>query len=179
MEKHRMLLAGIVVVALLVTVFFSKPSITGYLPTETISQGINLNVAQSQRFYLESDEVISLRGLSLTGKIEGKGLFKAYLFNPTTGKRFLIVSNDKPSGGGLSSITGLATINVVPGERLDVIETGPALMLSLRNLVLGFGLIVHRRVEAKAGRRQYARNQSGDYDLKDRKTPATSESLYI
>lgn len=124
MERHRLLLAGIVVVALLAAVMFSKPSITGYLPTETVSQGINIKVDNSQRFYLDSDELISLRGFALTGAVEGEGLVNVYLLNPKTSQRLLVASNDRPSVGGMAHITGLATISVRPGERLDLIESG-------------------------------------------------------
>ena len=55
--------------------------------------------------------------------MEGEGLVRAYLLSPKTGDRFLVYSNDAPKGSAMSHITGLATIEVLPGPKLDIIET--------------------------------------------------------
>jgi len=121
MEKHRLVLAGVVVAFLVFSIAFSKPSVTGYVPTETVSQGIDLFANTSQRFFVELDAPVALTGLSLSGIIEGDGLFNAYVVKGR--ERLLVASNEQSRRSALSEITGMMTAQVRPGERLDVIES--------------------------------------------------------
>lgn len=121
MERHRLILAGVVVLFLVFAVAFSKPSVTGYVPTETVSQGIDVFADASQRFYVRSDRPVALSGLSLSGVVEGDGLFNAYLVRG--GERVLVASNERSRRSAMAEITGMMSVSVQPGERLDVIES--------------------------------------------------------
>ena len=127
MESHRLLLGVIVVGIVFGALLFGKPSITGFVPTETYSQELNIDISDSQRFVLSSDEsALKLSSLALTGIVQGEGLVNVYLSDGSN--NWLVFSNKKKQSSAMEHITGLAVheLDIQPSERLDKIETLPA-----------------------------------------------------
>ena len=127
MESHRLLLVVMVVGAIVAALFFSKASITGFVPTETHTQQLNIDVSESQRFILKSvsDSALKLSSVSLSGAVSGSGLVNVYLSDGT--KRWVVFSNKKKQGSAMQQITGLAVkeLEIEPGEKLNTIESLP------------------------------------------------------
>ncbi len=129
MENHTLLLSVIILGVFVLTLAASQPSITGYVPTKTYSQNLDLNVNQSQRFFLESPEIIT--SISLSGRVEGKGLVNVYLFDGV--KRHMIYSNKRKKTSSMDKITGLATSDIIvePGQNLPDKEKLPAEFITI------------------------------------------------
>lgn len=127
MESHRLLLGVVVFGIIFVTLFIGKPSITGFVSTETYSQQLDLDVSESQRFILTSSSggVLKLSSLSLAGSVSGTGLVNVYLSDGN--KQWLVFSNKRREGSSMEEITGLAVgeLNIEPSGKLDRIETLP------------------------------------------------------
>ncbi len=124
MEMHRLLLGVIVLGVIMVTLFLGKPSITGFVPTETVSQKLDIHVTESQRFVLTaSSGALKLSSFALTGTVAGNGLVNVYLSDGSN--KWLAFSNKKKQGTSLEQITGLVSLEIEPGERLDSIESLP------------------------------------------------------
>ncbi len=126
MESHRLLLGVMVVGAIIVTLFFSKPSITGFVPTETHIQQLSIDASESQQFILRPvSGALKLSSLALSGIVSGTGLVNVYLSDGTA--RFLVFSNKKKQGSSMEQITGLAVreLEIEPGEKIDRIESVP------------------------------------------------------
>jgi hypothetical protein len=128
MESHRLLLSVVVFAVIVATLFLGKPSITGFIPTETYSQPIDLDVFESQRFVLssESGEPLLLSSFSIAGSVSGAGLVNVYLTDGA--KKWLVFSNRRKPGSSMEQITGLAVseLNIEPGDSLNRIETLPS-----------------------------------------------------
>jgi hypothetical protein len=118
------MLGIIVVLALLATILFTGPSITGYVATETFSKPLNIKIAESQRYFVESEVDIALTAFALSGKVDGEGLVNVYLVDESENK-LLIFSNKAKSSTAMTHITGLAIIDVklTAGKKLDLIES--------------------------------------------------------
>lgn len=125
MESQRLLLGVIVFGIIFFTLLFSKPNITGFVPAETFSQKLNIDVLSSQRFVLSSEDVLSLSSLSMSGAVSGSGLVNVYLADGSA--KWLVFSNKKKKSSSLEHITGLAVgdLNIAPGEKLNRIESLP------------------------------------------------------
>jgi len=125
MEFHRMVLGVGVLGIIVATLFMGNPTITGFVPTETFSQKLDLYVFESQRFTLKGDGNLRLSTFALSGEVTGPDLVNVYLSDGVG--RWLVYSNKKKPGTSMTQITGLATreLEVTPGERLDKIETLP------------------------------------------------------
>ena len=121
--RTRLILGIVVVLFLMFALIFKGPSITGYVPHETFSQGLDIHLEKSQRYYLVGDSNISLTGVAISGNVEGSGLVNVYLIHPDTDERLLIFSNKVRSDSAMQHITGLAVVELVPGENMDLIET--------------------------------------------------------
>jgi len=127
MESQRLLLGVIVFGIIFATLFIGNPSITGFVPTETFSQELDIDVFESQRFTLTpSSGSLRLSSLSLAGSVSGFGLVNVYLSDGA--KRWLVFSNKKKPGSSMEQITGLAVgeLDLVPGEKLNEIQTLPS-----------------------------------------------------
>jgi hypothetical protein len=124
MESHRLLLGVIVFGVILFTLFFSKPTITGFVPTETFSQSLDMDVSESQRFVLSSEQPLKLSSLSLSGKVNGAGLVNIYLSDGVAQR--VVFTNKKRQGSAMDQITGMASLDIIPGEKLNKIESLPA-----------------------------------------------------
>lgn len=102
-----------------------KPTITGFVPTAAYSQGLDIEVSESQRYILKSSNggPLNFDSLSLSGFVSGSGLVNVYLSDGTT--RLLVYSNKEKKRSAMEHITGLAVQNVLvlPGDKLDAIET--------------------------------------------------------
>lgn len=122
MESHRLLLGVIVFGVILFTLFFSRPTITGFVPTEAFSQSLDMDVSESQRFVLSSEDKLS--SLSLSGKVNGAGLINIYLSDGVVQR--LVFTNKKRQGSAMDQITGMASLDISPGEKLNKIESLPA-----------------------------------------------------
>jgi len=126
MESHRLVLGVIVFGIIFATLVFSRPSITGFVPTETFSQQLDIDVFESQRFVLSSDSgALKLSALSVSGDVSGSGLVNVYLSDGTA--KWLVFSNKKKQGSSMEHITGFAVseLDIAPGEKLDRIESLP------------------------------------------------------
>lgn len=126
MEKHRIILATIVLVAVVASLLIGKPSITGFVPTETYSQELNIDVSESQRFTLSADESLKLSSLSVSGEVRGSGLVNLYLSDGSN--RWLVYSNKKKPGSDMEIITGMAVreLDISSGPKIDRIESLPS-----------------------------------------------------
>lgn len=126
MEKHRLILSIIVLGAIVAALIIGKPSITGFVPTETYSQELDIVVSESQRFTLSASESLKLSSLSVSGGVNGNGLVNIYL---SDGKRhWLVYSNKKKPGSDMEIITGMSVreLDISPGPKIDRIESLPA-----------------------------------------------------
>jgi len=127
MEYHRFLLAAIVFGSIIAVLIFSKPSITGFVPTSTYSQGLDIMADSSQRFILKSPtgQPLGINSLSLSGVVSGSGLVNIYLSDGQT--KLLAFSNKEKIESAMQHITGLAVANIIvePGQRIDLIESVP------------------------------------------------------
>ncbi|VVB81705.1 Uncharacterised protein [uncultured archaeon] len=124
MESHRLLLGVTVFGVILFTLFFSKPTITGFVPAETFSQSLDMDVSESQRFVLSSEAPLKLSSLSLSGKVNGAGLVNIYLSDGATER--LVFSNKRRQGSAIDQITGMASLDISPEQMLERIESLPA-----------------------------------------------------
>ncbi len=126
MERKRVVMAIIVVIILIGVLFFNDPSITGYVPTTTYSENVDIDVVKSQELYIQSKDGLpmSITSLLLTGEVTGEGLVNVYLKDPREHK-LLVFSNKEKKGSALETITGMAVheINVIPGKTINKIET--------------------------------------------------------
>lgn len=125
MDDHRVILGVMVLLAIVGVLALGKPSITGYVPTEIFSQGLEIDVRASQRFILhaETGGPLHLASLSLSGRVEGQGLVNVYLSDGA--KEWLVFSNQKKGSSAMEQVTGLATLQVERGVALDRIEALP------------------------------------------------------
>ncbi len=127
MESHRLVLSVIVLTVIVVTLFLGKPSVTGFVSTETYTQSIDIDVFESQRFVLSSDgQLLRLSSFSMAGSVNGNGLINVYLTDGA--KKWLVFSNKKKPGSSMEQITGMAVsdLDIEPGEKLNRIETLPS-----------------------------------------------------
>lgn len=126
MESHRLVLGVIVAGIILGALLLGKPSITGFVPTETYSQQLDIDVFESQRFVLSSvdNSVLHLSALGVSGRVDGNGLVNVYLSDGSA--KWLVFSNRKREGSSMSQITGLAVLKIESGQKLDRIESLPA-----------------------------------------------------
>ena len=90
----------------------SLPIITGHVPSDVISQDLNINIDRSQEYIFATDEPLTLTSLRLGGIVEG-GPVKIYL--ETNGDKYLIYTNIKEKQETGNLITGQA-INLYPDE---------------------------------------------------------------
>src|SRR3972149_5850947 len=105
MESHRLVLSVVVFTIIVVTLFLGKPSITGFVPTETYTQSLDIDVFESQRFILssESGELLKLSSFSMAGSVDGGGLVNVYLTDGV--KKWLVYSNKRKKGSSMEQIT--------------------------------------------------------------------------
>ena len=124
MQKERVVLS-ILVMAIFAVVLLQEPSTTGFVPTKSFTQGLNIEVSQSQRFRLSSGEPLQFTSLLVSGEIKGRGLASVYLV--AGGHRWLVYSNKQKQGRGVSPITGFATSELIvePKEIIEVEEKLP------------------------------------------------------
>jgi len=127
METHRWILTTFVFTMIVAMLFYGDPSITGFVPSETQSQGLDIDVTESQRFKLSSNgEILKLTSLLLSGNVEGDGLVTVYLSDGEA--QWLVYSNKKKLvSSSMAKITGMAVseLNIQPGKKLDYIVSLP------------------------------------------------------
>jgi hypothetical protein len=123
MESHRLILSVIVLGVIITVLVTNKPTITGFVPTTTYLQELDINVDSSQRFILNT--TTNLSSLAMSGSISGPGLVSIYLSDGN--HEFLVYSNKKKHTPSIEHITGLAVSEMViePGEKLDRIDSLP------------------------------------------------------
>jgi hypothetical protein len=125
MKSHRLILTIGVFGVILGMLFFTQPSITGFVPTETYSQELDLDVYESQRFILRSgSDVTTVASFAIAGSVDGLGLANVYLSDGET--RWLVFSNKKKPGSAMEHITGMAALDIEPAAKLDEIESVPS-----------------------------------------------------
>jgi hypothetical protein len=113
-----LLVCGVLVTSLLV----ADSGITGFVPTDTISQNVDLVISSSQRYSLKSDSEI-LTSLLISGEVIGDGLVNVYLSNGRS--ELLVYSNKQKISSSMHHITGLAALEIEPQGRLDRIDSLP------------------------------------------------------
>lgn len=123
METDRYILALVVTGVLVGALFFTDAGITGYVPTAIQSQSLDITVSESQRFALKSLDEVKFSSLAVSGSIEGSGLVNIYLTDDK--HRLLVHSNKRKRGSSMEQITGLMTLDIEPGPRLNTIESLP------------------------------------------------------
>jgi len=124
MEAHRIILSIAVLTVIIGVLSLSKPTITGFVPTATYSQGLDIDIQESQRFILSASEgTLKLSSLWLSGDVGGQGLVDIYLTDVT--KKSLVYSNKRKKQTAFEQITGLATSELIiePGQKLTTIDT--------------------------------------------------------
>lgn len=122
MDNSRLAFGAFVLGILIIALVFARPSVTGFVPTETVSQSVDLYFTSSERVSLSSDEQISLRGLSISGQVEGSGLVNVYLVK-TDGDKLLVASNKHSRKHAMREITGMPVLIVSKRQQIDLIET--------------------------------------------------------
>ncbi len=127
MESHRLILGVVVVGIIFAALIIGKPSITGFVPTETYSQELNIDVLESQSFTLipSAGGLLKISSLALSGSVQGSGLANVYLSDES--QKWLVYSNKKKESSAMEQITGMAVqeLDIQPGEKLNKIETLP------------------------------------------------------
>jgi len=123
--ETRVILAVTVFSILAATLFFGDSTITGYVPSETYQQELDIEVYESQRFRLSSDEALRLSSFSISGEVFGVGLVNIYLSDGNT--IWLVFSNKKKTGSAMEHITGFAIggLNIKSMGKINKIETLP------------------------------------------------------
>lgn len=121
--NNRFILAGLVFGAIIAVLFLSSPSITGFVPTETFAQDLNVEIKESQRVVLKSEEPLMLSALSISGQVTGFGLVNVYLTDGE--KRLLVYTNRHKAGSSMEQITGMANLQLETAEPLYEIESLP------------------------------------------------------
>lgn len=125
MQKTRIGIACIVVIFLLGMLIFGDASITGFVPSQSFVQKVDINVDESQRFTLKSPDGVpfGLTTLALSGHVTGSGLAKVYLVKGK--ERLLIYSNAEKKRTAMEEISGLVVqdIRIEPGDKLQKIES--------------------------------------------------------
>jgi len=124
MQKERVVLS-VLVMGIFLLVLMQDPSTTGFVPSKSYTQGLNIEVSESQRFRLSGDSPLKFTSLMLSGEVKGKGLANIYLIAGE--HRWLVYSNKQKQGREVSKITGFATseLTIEPKEKLDIKETLP------------------------------------------------------
>lgn len=124
MQKERVVLS-VLVIAIFTIVLLQEPSTTGFVSTKSYTQGLNIEVSESQRFRLSSETPLKFTSLMVSGEVKGKGLANVHLV--AGDNRWLVYSNKQKQGREVSKITGFATSELViePKEMLDVQEKIP------------------------------------------------------
>lgn len=119
MDRHTTLLSVIILGVFVLTLALSQPGITGYVPTSTFSQSLDIRVSESQRFNLGLDQGVGLTSISLSGQVTGQGLVNVYLNDGS--ERKLIYTNRRRKGSSMEVITGLAhgSLTIKPGEKIN------------------------------------------------------------
>lgn len=123
MESHRLVLSLLIAVALIGTMLFSNPTITGYVPTEVESQHLALMIDESERFVLRSNASIEFSSFSISGEVIGQGYVTVNLVSGQN--KWLVFANKRKRGASMEQITGFSALEVSEGKRLDRIETLP------------------------------------------------------
>src|SRR3989344_1946425 len=125
MQKERVILS-VAVIAIFSIVLLQEPSTTGFVPTKSYTQGLNIEVSESQRFRLSADTPLKFTSLMISGEVKGKGLTNIYLV--AGDHRWIVFSNKQKQGRSVSKITGFATSELIiePGEKISTTETLPS-----------------------------------------------------
>ncbi len=126
MESDRLVLSLAVLMTIITIIALGNPTITGYVPTKTFRQNLDLDISESQRFTLRATNgTLKLSSFSIGGRTEGMGPVNIYLTDGET--RLLIYTNLRKSQSPMKHITGLAVSDLVlePGATLDVRENVP------------------------------------------------------
>src|SRR3990172_6199541 len=112
MESHRLVLSVVVFTIIIVTLFVGRPSITGFVSTETFTQPIDIDVSESQRFVLSSESgmLLKLSSFSMASTVVGNGLVNVYLTDGV--KNWLVFSNKWKEGSSMEEITGMAVADL-------------------------------------------------------------------
>ncbi|MBI4017027.1 MAG: hypothetical protein HY363_05035 [Candidatus Aenigmarchaeota archaeon] len=100
MKKFRLEFAIIVTSILLMALYFSDTTITGFASTQVFYKNIDLSVDNSQSFVLKGLQ--SLRSFTLTGEIVGAGAVLVVL-DDGAGSRKVVYSNDGGSSQFVST----------------------------------------------------------------------------
>jgi hypothetical protein len=127
MESHRLVLSVVVLTVIIAALFLGKPSITGFVSTETYTQPLDIDVFESQRFVLssQSGDLLKLSSFSIAGTVTGNGVVNVYLTDGV--RKWLVFANRRKAGSSMEQITGMAVseLNIEPSEKLNRIETLP------------------------------------------------------
>jgi len=123
----------IVVLIIAIPLIFFRPSVTGFVASDTKAQILNIVLSDSQAFDLKSTsgEPIYISSFSMSGDITGEGDAAVYLVNGAT--RSLVYSNvgqkRKPSliTGAATGIAAAHAVEIEQNNQSIIVEEGKKL----------------------------------------------------
>ena len=141
-EKITLLGAWFALLGGLTWLVMDNPSITGFVPTETSVQVLDLEISKTTDFEISTDDpglLLNLKSFRVWGTVYGSGTVSVWLDN-TRGSKLLVYSN-KPKSG-FESITGMVISNDSPATQLrDTLNIASANPLESGNLGTATGLV--------------------------------------
>jgi competence protein ComGC len=119
-KVHQLELMFIVILIIAVPLLFFKPSLTGFVASDTKAQILNMVFTESQALELKSASAspVYVSSFSLSGEIIGNGDVAVYLANGET--RSLVYSNvgqKKKASPLTGAVTGIAAAHAVEVEQ--------------------------------------------------------------
>jgi hypothetical protein len=133
-HKNKLYAIEVTVVVLLILalpLLFFKPSITGFVASNTFAQPIDIALSESQMIMLKSSAQIKLSSFLVSGEIIGDGAVAVYLSN-SAGKDVLVYTNTIMDERRSNLITGFSigaahaqeapdeviVLDIEPGQKL-------------------------------------------------------------
>lgn len=126
-EKIALVGAWLILLGGLTWLVALKPSITGFVPSETSTQVLDVAVSQNTDFVISTEDptlMLNLKSFRVWGAVYGMGGVRVTLEN-LAGGRLLVYANSPKRG--LETITGLVSHDgaAAPGDKLRIRPTGP------------------------------------------------------
>ena len=122
---HRFEYVFIIILVVAIPLFFFRPSVTGFVASDTKAQILNMDFTESQALTLTSgNESVYISSFSISGDIKGDGDVAVYL--ASSAARSLVYTNTGQQKKA-SPITGMAT-GIPAAHAVEVVESGGLLV---------------------------------------------------